>query len=59
MLRLQFDSVLGFNVLVVLADVEIIGYPRVELGGGGRDFCLIVLREDERGRCCPLESKTI
>lgn len=36
MLRLQFDSVLGFNFLVALADVEIIGYPRVEWGGWKR-----------------------
>lgn len=38
MLRLQFDSVLGFNFLVALADVEIIGYPRVEFKGGKKRF---------------------
>lgn len=35
MLRLQFDSVLGFNFLVALADAEIIGYLRVEFRGAG------------------------
>lgn len=34
MLRLQFDSVLGFSFLVALADVEIIGCPGVEFRGG-------------------------
>jgi len=57
MLRLQFDSVLGFNFLVALADAQIIGYPRVEFRGEKRDFCLSILREDERGWCCPPEIK--
>lgn len=39
MLRLQFDSALGFNFLVTLADVKIIiAYLRVEFRGERRDF---------------------
>lgn len=39
MLRLQFDSMLGFNFLVALADVAIIiHYLRMEFKGERRDF---------------------
>lgn len=53
MLRLRVGSALGFNFLVALADVEIIGCLRVKFGGGKRFLPWYF----ETGWCCPLESK--
>lgn len=47
MLRLQLGSALGFDFLVALSDVGTTGYPGVDFGAGGRDFCPSILRGGE------------